>query len=197
MKESDDRPSCAPQFPEASAGTYILGVDPGLRVTGYGVIEVTTGGRPVLCEAGVIRPPARKDLPARVAAIFDGITELLRTFHPAAVALEEIFSHYERPRTAILMGHARGVICLAVAQAGIPLVAYAPTQVKRLLTGSGRAGKTQMQRAVQRELGLPQLPHPPDVADALALALCHAYLVRKRDLVAAATRGARPHSSAE
>lgn len=195
MKKSDAHSLPPPQPPEPSAETYILGVDPGLRITGYGVIKLAHGTQPVLCEAGVIRAPTRKDLPARVAAVYDGISELLRAFQPAAVALEEIFSHYARPRTAILMGHARGVICLAVAQAGIPLVAYTPTQVKRLLTGSGRAGKGQIQRAVQRELGLTQLPQPPDVADALALALCHAYLLRKRDLVEAALHSRCRNSS--
>lgn len=164
----------------------ILGVDPGLRVTGYGVIEITEGTPPTLCEAGVIRAPSHKDLPARVGAIFHGMREILESFHPAAVALEEVFSHYQRPRTAILMGHARGVICLAAEQAGVPVVAYAPTQVKRLLTGSGRASKAQIQRAIQRELSLVEPPEPPDVADALALALCHAYLLRKQQFIAAA-----------
>ncbi|HPZ83542.1 MAG TPA: crossover junction endodeoxyribonuclease RuvC, partial [Thermogutta sp.] len=89
---------------------------------------------------------------------------------------------------AILMGHARGVICLAAAQRGVEVISYAATQVKRLLTGSGRAPKSQIQRAVQRELSLPTLPNPPDVADALAIAICHAYLQRKREMIAAAKR---------
>jgi len=95
------------------------------------------------------------------------------------MAIEELYSHYARPRTAILMGHARGVICLAAAQAGIPVKHYAATQIKRILTGSGRAPKSQVQRAIQRELSLPALPEPPDVADALAAALCHYYLKGK------------------
>ena len=90
--------------------------------------------------------------------------------------MEELYSHYERPRTAILMGHARGVICLAAAEAGIPVVHYSATQIKRILTGSGRAPKSQVQRAIQRELALAAVPDPPDVADALAAALCHYYL---------------------
>ena len=100
------------------------------------------------------------------------------------MALEQLYSHYERPRTAILMGHARGVICLAAAQAGIPVFHYAATQVKRILTGAGRAPKVQVQQAVQRELALPKLPEPPDVADALAIALCHYYLRSKPGLAA-------------
>ena len=95
------------------------------------------------------------------------------------MAIEELYSHYARPRTAILMGHARGVICLAAAKAGVPIKHYSATQIKRILTGSGRASKSQVQRAIQRELALPSLPSPPDVADALAVALCHHYLKDK------------------
>jgi len=173
-----------------NAGTphRILGVDPGLHVTGYGVVEVDAANRPHLCEAGVIRAAARGDLGKRVKSIFDGITELIEAFHPSVLALEELYSHYQRPRTAILMGHARGVICLAAAQAGITVIPYGATQVKRLLTGSGRAPKSQIQRAVQRELSLAHLPNPPDVADALAIAICHAYLERKQEMIAAAKR---------
>ena len=96
-----------------------------------------------------------------------------------AMALEELYSHYERPRTAILMGHARGVICLAAAAAKIPVLSYSATQVKRLLTGNGRAPKSQMQRAICHEFGLSAPPEPPDVADAMAIALCHHYLHRE------------------
>jgi crossover junction endodeoxyribonuclease RuvC len=92
------------------------------------------------------------------------------------MALEELYSHYSRPKTAILMGHARGVICLAAAQAGVPVIPYSATRIKRIVTGSGRASKAQVQRAVQSELRLDTLPDPPDVADALAIALCHHYL---------------------
>jgi crossover junction endodeoxyribonuclease RuvC len=95
------------------------------------------------------------------------------------MAIEELYSHYERPRTAILMGHARGVICLAAAQANVPVVSYSATQIKRLLTGNGRAPKSQMQRAICHEFGLASPPEPPDVADAMALALCHLFLQRE------------------
>jgi crossover junction endodeoxyribonuclease RuvC len=91
------------------------------------------------------------------------------------MALEELYSHYKRPRTSILMGHARGVICLAAAQAGISVASYSATRIKKTLTGNGRATKPQMQRAVARELGLASPPEPHDVADALATALCHYY----------------------
>ena len=94
------------------------------------------------------------------------------------MAIEELYSHYERPRTAILMGHARGVICLAASQAGVPIEHYGATQVKKMLTGSGRAPKSQVQMAICREFGLPQAPDPPDVADALAVALCRVHFGR-------------------
>ena len=153
----------------------VLGIDPGLNTTGYGVLEVAVGG-PRLCEAGVVRGRDKTSLPARVAEIFAGVADVIANFKPAVLALEQLYSHYQRPRTSILMGHARGVICLAAAQVGIPVVSYSATQVKKILTGAGRAGKAQVQRAVQQELRLKTLPEPPDVADALAIALCHYYL---------------------
>ena len=159
----------------STAQTRILGVDPGLNITGYGVLDVVAG-KLKLCEGGIIRGTSGAPLARRVAQIHEGVAEVIATFKPDVLAIEELYSHYKRPRTAILMGHARGVICLAGAQAGIPVVHYAATQVKRILTGSGRAPKAQVQYAIQRELGLPQVPEPADVADALAIALCHYYL---------------------
>lgn len=153
----------------------ILGVDPGLRITGYGVLS-TEGRGLKLEEAGVVRGGASGSLAQRVRAIHDGISEVLDAYRPTVLALEELYSHYQRPRTAILMGHARGVICLAAAEHDIPVAGYSATQVKKILTGSGRAPKDQVQHAVQRELQLDQLPDPPDVADALAIAMCHYYL---------------------
>src|SRR6185436_847600 len=108
--------------------------------------------------------------------IYQSVAALLDTYHPSAMAIEQLYSHYDRPRTAILMGHARGVICLAASLASVPLEHYASTQVKKILTGNGRAPKEQMQLAIQRELKLAVAPDPPDVADALAIALCHYYL---------------------
>jgi crossover junction endodeoxyribonuclease RuvC len=164
--------------PECRRVERILGIDPGLNVTGYGVLEPTDRG-PRLIEAGVIRGAAGRSLAHRVREIHDGVRDVLESMRPTCMALEELYSHYERPRTAILMGHARGVICLAAAQADVPVFPYAATQIKRILTGNGRAPKSQMQLAVQRELGLSEPPDPPDVADALAIALCHYYLKRK------------------
>lgn len=152
----------------------VLGIDPGLNTTGYGVLEVALGG-PKLCEAGIVRGRDRRSLTARVSEVFDGVADVIEQLKPCAMALEQLFSHYNRPRTAILMGHARGVICLAAARAGIPVISYSATEVKKTLTGNGRAKKDQVQRAVQQELKLKELPEPSDVADALAIALCHYY----------------------
>ena len=158
-----------------AAPTRILGIDPGLNITGYGVLEVGEGS-PRLCEAGVVRGTKGRSLTDRLGQIHAGVADVIAALKPGVMALEELYSHYQRPRTAILMGHARGVICLAGAQAGIPVVHYSATQIKKILTGSGRAPKAQVQRAIQHELGLSQVPDPPDVADALAIALCHYYL---------------------
>jgi crossover junction endodeoxyribonuclease RuvC len=153
----------------------VLGIDPGLNTTGYGVLE-WQAGQMRLIEAGVIRGRDRSSLAKRLDEIHRGVCEVIAAFQPHSMAVEQLYSHYQRPRTAILMGHARGVICLAAAQADLPLKHYAATQIKRILTGSGRAPKAQMQAAVQRELRLAQPPEPPDVADALAVAFCHYHL---------------------
>lgn len=159
---------------ETADAVRIVGIDPGLNLTGYGVIDFRMG-RPRLVEAGVVRGRGRS-LVGRLEQLYNGVIELFDAFHPHEMAIEELYSHYARPRTAILMGHARGVICLAARQRGLTITPYAATQIKKILTGAGRAPKSQVQRAVQRELGLLQLPDPPDVADALAIALCHGYL---------------------
>lgn len=176
---------------EACQHVRILGVDPGLNITGYAVLEPGERG-PQVVEAGVVRGRSRESLTARLAEIHRGVADVIAALRPTAMALEQLYSHYERPRTAILMGHARGVICLAAAQAGMPVIHYSATQVKKILTGSGRAPKSQIQRAVQRELALPQLPEPPDVADALAIALCHYHLGRRRSPAARAGRNIVP-----
>ena len=151
----------------------ILGVDPGLNTTGYGVIDVSAG-KVRLLDAGVVRSRA-ECLARKVREIYDGIQEVIEIYSPEVMALEELYTRYDRPKVAILMGHARGCICLAAAQSGIEVVSYEATKVKKLLTGSGRATKDQVQRAIKLEFGLEKYPEPPDVADALALSLCHFY----------------------
>jgi crossover junction endodeoxyribonuclease RuvC len=158
-------------------GLRVLGLDPGLQVTGYAVLEARPTG-PHVCEAGVIRTAegrAATDMACRLRSLYDGIVEVLDQFHPQVVAVEQLFAHYEHPRTAILMGHARGVLLLAAGQRGLSVHSYNATRIKKTVTGSGRASKDQVQRTVQRELRLAKVPEPPDVADALAAALCHYY----------------------
>ncbi len=165
----------------------VLGVDPGLNITGYGVLEIGPTG-PTLLEAGVVRGTARGSLTLRVQQIYRGLRDVIESLHPTTMAIEQLYSHYQRPKTAILMGHARGVICLAGAESNVPIMHYSATQIKKVLTGNGRAPKAQMQRAVQMELKLAATPDPPDVADALAVALCHHYLEPTRRALAESRR---------
>jgi crossover junction endodeoxyribonuclease RuvC len=157
----------------------ILGVDPGLQATGYAVVERNARGPRVL-EAGVIRGAPRRassDIAERVHNLYDSIVGVIEEFRPQVMAIEQLYAHYAHPRTAILMAHVRGVIILAAAQRRLSVHSYNATRIKKTLTGNGRAPKDQVQRTIQRELSLPKLPEPPDVADALAAALCHYYLV--------------------
>lgn len=156
----------------------ILGIDPGLQTTGYAVIEPSDAG-PRIAEAGVVRSEAEGDLAKRVRVLYDGIAEVLDQLKPGVMVVEQLYAHYDHPRTAILMAHARGAYFLAGAQRGIDVVSYSATRIKKVVTGSGRAGKEQMQAAITRELGLAKPPEPHDVADALGVALCHFYLTAK------------------
>ena len=128
----------------------------------------------MVLEAGVIRGGA-SDLAmgVRLDTIYRGVLEVIDAFSPSSLALEQVHSHVNHPRTAILMAHARGVIVLAAAVRGIPVVSYAATRIKKSLTGSGKAPKSQMQHAIKTELGLEHLPEPHDVADACAVVICH------------------------
>ncbi|MHB9130527.1 MAG: crossover junction endodeoxyribonuclease RuvC [Armatimonadota bacterium] len=160
----------------------IIGVDPGLIATGYGVIDVTEPCRLDCVAAGVIRPDT-KDLSLRLLQIHDQLTKVLHEFIPDALAVEDLYASYTFPKTAILMGHARGIIFLAATQRGIPVINYASTELKRAITGHGRASKEQVQLMVQRLLRLQALPTPDHVSDALALAICHAYRERSLPLL--------------
>ena len=160
----------------------ILGIDPGLNVTGYGVIDVLDQKISVV-EAGVIKSIKSDDMGQRLNSLFVDLVDLMQSIKPHVMAMEELYSHYERPKTAILMGHARGVFCLAAAQNNLPIHHYAATQIKRMLTGNGRAPKSQMQIAVTNQLNLGAIPEPPDVADALAIALCHHHLCRNNSML--------------
>lgn len=148
----------------------ILGIDPGLGTTGYAVLE-RVNGKINLLEAGIIRGKSKKSLPERIHEIYVGLEEIINQFKPDAMGLEELYSNYKRPRTAILMGHARGAIMLAAANAGMEVHSFAATKIKKFATGNGHASKRQMQSAMKREFNLEKLPSPPDVADALGIAL--------------------------
>ncbi len=175
----------------ATAWQRIVGFDPGLNTTGYGVIDCR-GGVVRLVEAGTVRSRG-ESLETRLATIHAGVREVLETLRPAVMAIEQLFVHARFPRTAILMGHARGVICLAAAQAGLTVHNYPPARVKSLLTGSGQAGKEQMQAAVQRELALTSRPEPADAADALAVALADWHLrIRQGGLALQGGHGTQP-----
>ena len=149
----------------------ILGIDPGLQVCGYAIIE-TASERENLIEAGVLRTDAKQAIEVRLNKIAEDIELLLKNFELDMVAVEELYSHYGHPKTAILMGHARGVILQKCAEADIEVRSFSATRIKKSVTGNGRATKEQIQRSIQAILALPQVPEPDDVADAIAAALC-------------------------
>ena len=149
----------------------ILGIDPGLNVTGYGVIDFARAG-PAIVEAGTIQTDAKADMAGRITQIHAELSDILREFAPDAAAVEKLYAHFKHPRTSILMAHARGAILLACEQASVGVQDLPATKVKKSLTGNGHATKQQVQRAIQAVCRLSELPSPPDVADALAIALC-------------------------
>ena len=150
----------------------VLGVDPGLSVTGYGLVEIKDG-QPTLTEAGVVRMPRQAAIEVRLASLYDGLNDIIQEYRPDIMAIEEVYIKGDRPETGLKMGHARGVLFLAAAKKGIPVVSYQATGVKKALTGNGRASKEQVQAMVKVILGLDSLPGPADVSDALAVALCY------------------------
>lgn len=149
----------------------IIGIDPGLQLCGYAVIE-QEGSKTKLLEAGVFRTDPKATLEFRLNQIAKDMSILIDRFGPEVLGIEELYSHYAHPKTAILMGHARGVILQQAAKAKIKVASYSATKVKKALTGNGRAGKRQMQAAIQSMLALSKMPEPHDVADAIAIALC-------------------------
>ena len=149
----------------------MLGIDPGLNTTGYAVVDFG-GSEPAIVEAGTVRTTARAAMPERIEQIHRDLSDLLAELKPDLAAVEKLYAHYKHPSTAILMGHARGAVLLACRQAGVAVRDLAATHVKKSLTGNGHASKAQVQRAVQAVCRLARLPQPPDVADALAIALC-------------------------
>ncbi len=149
----------------------VLGVDPGSVITGYGLLAGDGISPPRHVAAGTIRTDRSRPLAERLLTVFEALSELIAEHRPDEVAVEEVFQA-KNARSALALGHARGVALLAAAHAGRQVFAYAPARIKQAVTGTGRAGKAQVAQVVARLLGLDQ-PPPPDAADALAVALCH------------------------
>jgi crossover junction endodeoxyribonuclease RuvC len=166
----------------------VVGIDPGTANLGYGVVE-RRGARLVALDGGTIRTVARQDPGARLAIIHGRVGELLDAYRPEALAVEDLYFG-TNAHSAFAVGQARGVVILAAGQRGLPCTSYTPQQVKNAVCGSGRAGKEQVQRMVQRLLALAELPSPDHAADALAVAICHANGARMQALGAAPPRGA-------
>lgn len=150
----------------------ILGIDPGYGITGFGLIEAQRGSAQLL-KCGAITTPAGMDFSARLEIIYEDMRQLLEAAKPEAVAIEELFFG-QNVTTGIGVAQSRGVILLAIRQAGVPVFSYKPMQVKQAVVGYGNATKHQVQDMTKRLLHLDKLPKPDDAADAIAIALCHA-----------------------
>ena len=151
----------------------VLGIDPGTAVTGYGVVRKERRNPLTLVECGVIRTKPRDDLAQRLAEIHDGVTELIRRHQPTVLSIEDVF-YARNVRTTVVLGHARGVILLAAAQAGMAIHEYPPSEIKKAVAGTGAATKLQVQFMVTRLLRLKSAPQPNDAADGVAAALAYA-----------------------
>ena len=154
----------------------ILGIDPALTTTGYAVVSADMRGNFKLIEGGLVRTKSSQPLEQRLRVINATLSEIIEEFEPDEVAIEDLHSRYRNPKTAIIMGHARGVAILAAGSANIPVHHYQPTRVKSIVTGSGRADKAQMKRAVSMRLGLGNEIEKEDVADAVGIAICHIHV---------------------
>ena len=150
-----------------------LGIDPGTAITGYGFVREDDGALQTVAY-GTITTPSDWALPQRLVAIQRDLSDLIALHRPASAAVEQLFFS-RNVRTALAVGHARGVVLLALAQAGVPISEYTPLEVKQAVTGYGRADKRQIQEMIRVLLGLPEIPKPDDAADALAVAICHVH----------------------
>jgi len=155
----------------------ILGIDPGLGITGYGIIEDKDFK---VIEAGVIRTQPNTPIQARLKKIYDSLSDIIKEYKPSVLVLEKIYSHYKHPTTAILMGHARAAVCLACGTHNLKLINYPSTKIKKSITGNGHASKQQVQRMVQNLLNLREPPDPVDVSDALAMAITYCFIGKSR-----------------
>jgi crossover junction endodeoxyribonuclease RuvC len=150
----------------------VLGIDPGIAITGYGLIQTTPQNNYQCVDYGVVTTPAKLDDAERLKTLFDELTGLIHKYQPDSSAVEKLFFQ-KNVRTAISVGQARGVAMLTLARADLLVKEYTPNEVKQTVCGYGNAGKRQVQRMVQTLLSLEDLPKPDDAADALAVAICH------------------------
>jgi len=157
----------------------ILGIDPALTITGYGVIDFQRNKLSLL-EAGIIATSTKQHLPQRLDRIYTGVAKLILDTKPDVLVLEKLYVHYRHPTTSYILGQARGVICLACAREKVELVEYSATRIKKAIVGKGLASKYQVQRMVADTLKLTSLPKYNDVTDALALALAHGYIAKTK-----------------
>lgn len=160
--------------------TIVLGVDPGLRMTGYGVIEITqeSSRRLKLLEAGTISPKRQDLLERRIQKVYQNLCDIVQQYSPHVMVLEKLYAHYKHPTTACLLGHVRGVICLVCAHHGVALEEHSVKRIRKSLVGNGNATKQQTQRAVEQILSIPEGKLTLDASDALALALGYGYMNR-------------------
>jgi len=159
----------------------VLGIDPGTAITGYGLVEAR-GNKLKAVDYACVRTPANMPLEHRLQAIYSAMVDIIRQYNPTHLAIEELFFN-KNVRTALAVGHARGVIILAAANAGLDVFEYTPLQVKQAVVGYGRADKAQIQFMVKTLLCLPESPKPDDVADGLAIAICHTHFFRSQKLL--------------
>jgi crossover junction endodeoxyribonuclease RuvC len=164
----------------------ILGIDCGSEITGYGVVD-GTGGKVRYVDSGAIRVSARQALPAKLYSIFSALREVIEKNQPECVAIENVF-YAVNAKSALKLGHVRGVAMLAASSSGLPVAEYAPLTIKSSVVGYGRAEKSQVQDMVARLLNLKEKPEPPDVADALAIAICHIHTAATLRKQGASTR---------
>jgi crossover junction endodeoxyribonuclease RuvC len=151
----------------------ILGIDPGLGKTGYGLIKLD-GYEKKIIEGGIVKTKVKEPLEKRLFAIYKGINEIINEYKPSVIVIEEIYVHKQYPRIAMIMGYVRGILLMVAGMHSIPVVSYSSTRIKKFLTGSGRASKQQVQRMIKEQLKIKKVSYPEDVSDALAAALCHA-----------------------
>ena len=157
----------------------ILGIDPGIAIMGYGVVEFD-GNKVKVIENGVVTTSSKSDTPERLSILYNNLNEIITEHRPDEFAIEELFFN-QNVKTAITVGHARGVQILCAEENHLPIFEYTPLQIKQAITGYGRASKMQMQKTVTTLLNLKEIPKPDDAADALSVALCHALSQRFKE----------------